>query len=291
MPTVRANGLDVHYTTEGAGPPLVLLHGATSTATADWAAQRPLFRQGFRLYLVDARGHGGTRWDAADGWSAGTLVDDLAAFADALQLDTFHVAGFSMGGLTALTFATRHPERLRTAVISGIDVVREPRASVARRLMDPERVARDEPAWAAMLEQHHAAQGPGAWQRLLRAIAADVAVQPQLSPEELRNARVPILMAYGDRDVFVPADHAVALYRQLPNARLFIVPNSGHVVMVNQPQLFNDACAVFWRQTEAEARSRASGRGRPGEDNGGLGPGAAGEGAIVLAPSTAERSL
>src|SRR3954452_7286302 len=285
MPTVRANGLEMQYTTEGAGPPLVLLYGASSTAEADWAAQRPLFRQAFRLYLLDARGHGGTQWDASGGWSADALVEDLAAFADALHLDTFHVAGFSMGAMTALRFATLHPERLRTAVIAGIDVMREPRSSVARRLMDPVRIERQEPAWAAQLEKRHAAQGPGAWKRVLSAIAADVAVQPLLSPEQLRNARVPILLAYGDRDVFVPADHAVALYRQLPDARLLIVPNSGHVVMVTQPQLFNDACAGFWRQTEAEARSRAEGGRRGGRS------GAGGEGAIVMEPGAEARSL
>src|SRR3954471_9731682 len=284
MPTVRANGLEMQYTTEGAGPPLVLLHGASSTAEADWAAQRPLFRQAFRVYLLDARGHGGTPWDASGGWSADALVEDLIAFADALNLNTFHVAGFSMGAMTALRFATLHSERLRTAVIAGIDVLREPRTSVARRLMDPDRIERQEPAWAAQLEKRHAPQGPGAWKRVLRAISADVAVQALLSPEQLRNARVPILLAYGDRDVFVPADHAVALYRQLPDARLLIVPNSGHVVMVNQPQLFNDACAVFWRQTEAEARSRAEG-GRAKKS------GAGGEGAVVLGPEVDARSL
>src|SRR3954470_7946589 len=64
LPHVRANGLDIHYTVEGAGPPVIMLHGATSAADEDWAAQRPLFRKAFRIYLVDARGHGGTKWDA-----------------------------------------------------------------------------------------------------------------------------------------------------------------------------------------------------------------------------------
>lgn len=278
MPHIRANGLDVHYTTEGAGPPLVLLHGATSTAAEDWAAQRPLFRQAFKLFLLDARGHGGTRWDVDGGWDRDLLVDDLEAVVDALGLETFHAAGFSMGAMTVLTFATRHPERLRTAIVAGIDILREPRTSVARRLMDPDRVERDEPAWAAALELRHGkTQGAGAWKKLLRAISSDIATQPVLSPEELRNARVPILLACGDRDVFVPADHAVALHRQLPDSRLLIVPNSGHVVTVSQPQLFNDAAAAFWRQTEAAARTRAEHRKRAGS-------GAAGEAAVVLDP-------
>jgi pimeloyl-ACP methyl ester carboxylesterase len=235
-----------------------MLHGATSTAAEDWAAQRPAFRKAFRVHLVDARGHGGTKWDARDGFSRDTLVDDLLAFADALGLATFHVVAFSMGAMTALTFATRYPERLRTAIICGIDVVREPRTSVARRLMDSERIEREEPDWAARLEKRHGSvQGSGAWKNLLRAIVDDVASASLLTPGELRNARLPILLVYGDRDVFVPADHAVQIYRQLPDARLLMAPDTPHQVMVTQPGLFNQAAAVFYRSTEQIARQRA----------------------------------
>lgn len=259
MPYVRANGIDIHYTVEGAGPPLVMLHGATSAATEDWAAQRPLFRKAFRIHLVDARGHGGTRWDVRDGFDRELLVEDLLTFADALHLQTFHVVAFSMGALTALTFATRYPERLRTAIICGIDTQREPRASVARRLMDPERIDREEPEWAAQLERRHGpVQGEGAWRQLLPAIVRDVVDAPPITAQELRRVRLPVLLAYGDRDVFVPPDHAVALHRQLPDSRLLIAPNSPHPVMVAQPALFNQAAANFYRQTEEVARQRAA---------------------------------
>jgi pimeloyl-ACP methyl ester carboxylesterase len=259
LPHVRANGLDIHYAVEGAGPPVVMLHGATSAADEDWAAQRPLFRKAFRIYLVDARGHGGTKWDVRDGFTRDMMVEDLLAFADALNLETFHLVGFSMGAMTALTFATRHPERLRTAIICGIDVVREPRTSVAKRLMDPERIEREEPVWAAQLEKRHGpVQGEAAWKRLLPAIVSDVATASLLTFEELRRIRLPVLLIYGDRDVFVPVDHAVAIYRQLPDARLMIAPNSPHTVMVSQPALFNQAAANFYRSTEQVARERAT---------------------------------
>lgn len=259
MPLIRANGLDVSYTVEGAGPPLVMLHGATSTSAEDWSAQRPLFRKAFRIYLVDARGHGGTKWDVRDGFDRDVLVDDLLAFVDALGLATFHVVGFSMGAMTALTFATRFPERLRTAIICGIDIVREPRTSVAKRLMEPERILREEPAWAAQLEKRHGpVQGTGAWQRLLPVIAEDVSTAPLLTHEDLRRIRLPVQLVYGDRDVFVPADHAVTIHKQLPDSRLFICPNSPHQVMVMQPALFNLAAGNFYRSTEKVAAQRAA---------------------------------
>ena len=238
---------------------MVLLHSATSSALEDWAAQRPLFGRAFRLYLPDARGQAGTKWDAADGFTTEMLVTDLAAFVDALHLPTFHLVGFSMGAMTALAFATRYPDRLRTLLIAGIDVQREPRARVAAKLMDPERIDREQPSWAEELESRHGpVQGQGAWRHLLPAIAADVASQPLLTPEDLRRIRVPTLMAYGDRDVFVPAEHAVALYRQLPDARLFVAPGCDHQVMTTRAGLFNEAAASFYRSTEAVARERAT---------------------------------
>lgn len=258
MPTVHANGLDIGYDVEGAGPPIVLLHGATSTGHEDFAAQIPFLARAFQLYLPDARGHARTRWDAADGFRYDWLVDDLGAYVDALGLRTFHVVGFSMGAMTALQFAVRDPARLRTLVVVGITPQREPRATVGRRLMDPARADRDDPAWGELLSRRHdPGQGVGAWRRLLPAIAADVAAQPLLTPRELRSIDAPALVAAGDRDPFVPVDHAWGLARQLGDGRLLIAPDCGHEVPARRPGLFNEVLAGFYRGTEAVARLRA----------------------------------
>ena len=258
MPTIRANGLDIAYDVHGAGPPLVMLHGATSLGRSDFAAQIPLFSRAFHLYLPEARGHGRTRWDAADGFRYDWLVDDLAAFVDGIGLETFHLLGFSMGAMTALQFAVRSPERLRTLTVVGITTQREPRVSVARRLMDPERADREEPAWVAELgRRHDAGQGVGAWRRLLPAIVADIVAQPLLSPRDLRRIDPPTLVTCGDRDPFVPVDHAWGLRRQLPDGRLFVAPDCGHEVMSRKPSLFNEALAGFFRSTAVVASKRA----------------------------------
>ena len=259
MPTVAANGLEIAYESHGSGPPLVMLHGATSIGQDDFGAQIPLLSQGFQVILPDARGHGRTRWDAANGFTYGWLVDDLTAFVDALGLDSFHLLGFSMGAMTALQFGARHPERLRTLVVVGITTQREPRAGVGRRLMDPARIlARDLPFAATLGRRHDAGQGTGAWRRLLPAIAADIAAQPLLAPAELHRIDCPALVACGDRDPFVPPEHAAGLARQLPGGQLFVAPDCGHEVMARRPALFNEALGGFYRATEAEARRRGA---------------------------------
>jgi pimeloyl-ACP methyl ester carboxylesterase len=255
VPTVRANGLDIGYEVHGAGPPLIMLHGATSAGREDFAAQVPLFSKAFQLFLPDARGHATTRWAATDGWSYADLVDDVAAFADALGLGTFHLLGFSMGAMTALQLAVRSPERLRTLIVAGITTQREPRLSVARRLMDPAWIDRNEPWRAAILARRHdPVQGVGAWRDLLPAIAGDIAAQPLLGPRDLRRIELPAMVAVGDRDPFVPVDHAWGLARQLPDGRLLVAPDCPHEIVSKRPGLFNEACEEFYRSTEARVR-------------------------------------
>jgi pimeloyl-ACP methyl ester carboxylesterase len=258
MPTIRANGLEIGYDVVGAGPPLVMLHGATTSGHATFAAQIPRLAEAFQVHLPDARGHGTTRWDAAGGYEAAWLVDDLTGFVDALGLRSFHLVGYSMGAMTALGFATRAPERLRTLVAVGISTDREPRASVTRRLMDPVRILRSDPGWAAELSRTlDPVQGPGAWQRLLPAIAKDVAIQPLLTPGDLRRITPPTLVACGDRDPLVPVGQAWELARQVRNGRLLVVPDSGHDVLTQRPALANEALGAFYRSTESVARTRA----------------------------------
>jgi len=262
MPTVTANGIEIGYEIHGAGPPLVMLHGAASSSREDWAAQVPLFGKSFRLYLPDARGHASTRWDVRDGFSSAMLVADLEAFADALGLETFHLLGFSMGAVTGLTFATQHPERLRTLIAAGIASEQEPRTSVLRRLLDPDRRPPIGPlSEATLTRRHDPVQGPGAWRHLLAAIQADVEAQVPLEPRDLHRVDLPVMVAVGDRDPFVPVDQAWRLQRQLPDGRLFVAPDCPHELMVRRPALFNEACSGFYRSTAAAVHRRAVGRG------------------------------
>lgn len=248
MPELDAAGLSINYTVEGEGPPLVLLHAATSSSLQDWAAQRALLRKHYRLYLPDARGHAGTRWDTDLGWSQAMLSADLLAFVDGLGLGRFHLGGLSMGAGTALAFAMRYPQRPISVMCAAVGLEREPRTSVATRIMQPDLIERDDPKWAARLARlHDPVQGEGAWKKQMAAIRDDIVSAIPPTPEELRRARLPILLAYGDRDPWVPLEQAVKLRRQLPDAQLFVAPGVGHVVAAERPAAFNQAFVQFLR--------------------------------------------
>jgi pimeloyl-ACP methyl ester carboxylesterase len=248
VPEVAANGLHINYEDEGEGPPLVLLHGSTSVGTRDWGAQRPLFRQHFRLLIPDARGHGGTRWDPTVGWHRDDLVADLAAFLDAMGLDRVRLMGLSMGGVTALRFASRYPDRVEAMVVAGASNDVEPPRTIVQRQLDLERIDREDPAFGAeMARLHDPVQGPGAWRRLMTAIRDDIVQRDGLSPDDLARLTMPILLAYGDADAWVPLEQVLRLHRQLPAARLLVAP-SGHVVPAERPGVFNPTALAFLRR-------------------------------------------
>jgi len=236
-----ANGLRVGYDVVGDGRPLVLLHGASSTGREDFGAQLPRLRHAFICYLPDARGHARTVFDAVRGLALADLVADLAAFVDGLGFEAFDLVGFSMGGATALAYAMEQPTRLRSLVLVGTATEHEPRTSVIRHLADVDRIERQDPAWAAALARRHDPfQGEGAWRRLMPAIAAFVAAQEPPMPADLRRVEVPALVVAGDRDPVLPIPQAVALARQLPDARLFVVPGCGHEVPAKRSGLFTE---------------------------------------------------
>lgn len=266
MPTIVADGRTTAFDVDGAGPPLVMLHGATGSGADHFATLRPMLAEGFRCFMPDARGHAGTAWDPAESWTTTDLVADLDAFVDAVGLASFHLLGYSLGAMTALHYASRFPERIRTLVAVSIGVEREPRLAVGRALMDPDRVERDDPRWAARLAaRHDPMHGPGSWRRLLEAIVADIATQPLLSGPDLRRIDAPTLVVAGDRDPFVPVAQAAGLAHQVRDGRLLIVPDVGHDALVDGVPVLTAALGDFYRSTERVARDRA-GRERPTDE-------------------------
>nr|WP_178110868.1 alpha/beta hydrolase [Pseudomonas sp. WS 5146] len=114
---VQANGIRQHYLRYGGkGPALILIPGITSPAiTWGFVAERLGTR--FDTYVLDVRGRGlsstGTQLD----YSADTCAEDICAFADALELDSYHLVGHSMGARFAVHSAAKHPQGVNRVVL------------------------------------------------------------------------------------------------------------------------------------------------------------------------------
>jgi pimeloyl-ACP methyl ester carboxylesterase len=99
----------------GEGVPVVLLHGLTATRRYVVMGSKNLERDGHRVVMYDARGHG--RSDPGDGYGYDRLADDLLAVLDDRGIDRAVLAGASMGGHTLVRFALEYPERAAALVV------------------------------------------------------------------------------------------------------------------------------------------------------------------------------
>jgi len=119
------DGLELHLCVQGAGPPVVLLHGFGSSTQINWinpGTAQALVQAGHEVIGLDARGHGRSQKPhAVRAYANDTMVKDVVSLFDALELAAADVVGYSMGAATALGFALRD-ERVRRLVLGGVDL-------------------------------------------------------------------------------------------------------------------------------------------------------------------------
>lgn len=112
-----SDGVRLHFTDEGQGEPVILIHGLAANADLNWRVPRvtrALARE-FRVISLDARGHGLSDKPTDPAAYGEEMVRDVVRLMDHLGIEKAHVAGYSMGGFITLKLATTHPERLLSA--------------------------------------------------------------------------------------------------------------------------------------------------------------------------------
>lgn len=126
---ITVNGVKLRYLDWGGvgRTPLVCLHGHTGQAHI-WDEFAEAMKEDYRVLAVDQRGHGLSGW-ADDGYARDRFVEDLASFVDALGLDTFVLAGLSMGGWHSLLYTAENGSRVQRMVI--VDIGPEPSAEAS----------------------------------------------------------------------------------------------------------------------------------------------------------------
>lgn len=116
-----SQGVPIHYTDEGRGEPVVLIHGFAMNGARwkDTAVIPSLLDGGFRVIIVDARGHGSSGKPHDPRQYGAEMARDIIRLLDHLRLEKAHVVGYSMGGLVTNKVRELAPERLRSATLGG----------------------------------------------------------------------------------------------------------------------------------------------------------------------------
>jgi pimeloyl-ACP methyl ester carboxylesterase len=121
MPRTDANGVNLHYLRQGTGSDVILLHGM-ATNVAYWLLTIvPRVARSHRATVYDLRGHGYSDVTPT-GYTSGELAEDLRALMDNLGTERAHLVGHSYGGVVALHFAARYPERVRSLALADAPV-------------------------------------------------------------------------------------------------------------------------------------------------------------------------
>ena len=271
----------------GPGPLVVLVHGVGSSR-ATWDSTLPLLaRNGAHVLAVDLPGHGGSAKGRGD-YSLGALASSLRDLLDHLGYDTCVLVGHSLGGGVAMQFAYQFPERceglvlvasgglgqetnplLRAASLPGAELVipllSHPRTvDVIGRVgqvlgafhIGPGLLSSDSMTILAGL---HDAPTRSAFLATLRGVV-DVSGQRVSAISKLPDARLPILLVWGDRDPVIPVQHGRAAAEVVPDGRLVVFPGAGHEPHRFDPQRFADLIADYVKQLDRPLSTARSAR-------------------------------
>ena len=253
MTIIGVGDIELDYERSGAGPPLLLIMGMSGTSLHWGEPFLSLLRSDFDVIAYDHRGVGAST--PLDGpVTIRQMADDAAGLLGALEIDSAHVLGISMGGMIAQELAIGHAERVRTltlgctycggegSALASEIVMRKLAAAMASG--DRERVLRA--GWEMNVSSAMAADDQ-AYARfreigMQRAVAVPVIIE-QLqacaahdASARLAQLALPTLVVHGTEDQLLPVQNGRLIASRIPAARLEIFDEVGHLFFWERPE-------------------------------------------------------
>jgi pimeloyl-ACP methyl ester carboxylesterase len=265
VPTTTANGVDLWVEQEGVGDDLLFISGLADEG-ACWVDQVAGLKDRYAVTTFDNRGVG--RSSTPDGpFRIVDFAADTVALMDALDVESAHVVGSSMGGAIAQELALAHPDRVRSLVLNGTwcrgdrflhevfrnwmwsaeraDTIRDFLVTVNLWCFAP-RIWNEGimDGWIAAAEASPYAQSVDAFCRSAQALIEHDAA------DRIGAIRAPTLVTVGELDLAVPQRFSEALAERIPNARLVVIPEVGHQPFQEVPQDYNRLLDEFWQSLD-----------------------------------------
>jgi pimeloyl-ACP methyl ester carboxylesterase len=241
-------GFDIAFSDQGAGEPVLLIHGFASSAKVNWISTGwTAFLQdsGYRVIALDNRGHGQTSKSyREEDYAPGKMASDAAALLEHLAISRAHVMGYSMGARISAFLALDHPERVHTLIFGGlgdgmIHGVGDWDPIAAALLTDSPRTISDKrgAAFRAFADRTQSDR---------RALAACVSRSRELiTRERLASIKIPALVAVGTLDDI--GGSAQGLAQAMPNGEAFDIEGRDHMLAVGD-RGFKNAALEFLRR-------------------------------------------
>lgn len=246
------NGIDFHYEVHGAGQAVLFVHGFPLSHRL-WTPMVERLSDVYTLIMPDLRGMGQT--EATETCTMAMFADDLKALLDHVGVtEPVVVVGMSMGGYIAFEFFRRHRQCVRALVLADTRCQADPPEIVQVRVKTAARVLAEGSKVVAdgMIDLLFAPGAPETlrkeWHEIMVAsspvgvaAALDAMAKRVDSTATLPQIDVPTLVVVGENDAITPPRDAEFMHAAIPNARLEIIPEVGHMSPVENPQRFADA--------------------------------------------------
>ena len=201
MNTVEVNGVTLHYAVFGEGEPIVLIHGNGEDHGIFHCEIEQLTAAGYKVYAPDSRGQGANEPLAE--YHYADMAEDMYAFIRAMGLSRPALYGFSDGGIIGLLLEIRHPGTLGILAVSGTNL--SPAGLIPSFVEEYSALNREHPDPLVTL----------------------MLTEPRISPEELKNIRIPVLVTAGEHDLILRSE-TEKIAKALPDAETVIVENEDH---------------------------------------------------------------
>lgn len=258
---IHINGMDVHYTDQGQGIPLVLLHGVGASLNT-WDGWQERLQNDFRIIRLDLPAFGLTGPNPSKEYSIDFYVNFMKEFLDKLKVDSCFMAGNSLGGYITWNFALAHPKMIKKMIL--LDAAGYPLVAKTTPFIFKMAQSRIAPYFKVLTTRYLVKKiisdvygdaskvTPDVVDRYysyaLRAGNRDallsVASKLDFSQyENLKMLKTPSLIMWGEKDTWLKPDSAARFYQDLEHSKLLMYPGVGHIPMEEIPE-----------QTAADAR-------------------------------------
>jgi pimeloyl-ACP methyl ester carboxylesterase len=239
---------------------VILLHGGLGNS-GNWGYQVPaLVSAGFRVIVIDSRGHGRSTRDAR-AYSYELMASDVLSVMNTLHLARASLVGWSDGACTALVLASQAPAQVAGVFFFGCN-------------MDPSGVKEFvfTPIIGRCLNRHkqdyaQLSTTPNQFDSFFEAVGLMQRTQPNYSAQDLAQISVPVLVVQSERDEFIKREHAEYLARSLPNARFRLLSGVSHFAPVQRPEQFNAVLLEFLSGVAQRDGGQLGAVGRPGAES------------------------
>lgn len=254
---VAIEGARLHLAVLGEGAPVLLVHGFPFSSAMWEPVGRRLAEGGHKVLIPDLRGFGKSK--GAPVSDLGTFVTDLLSLLDVLWVNgALPWVGFSMGGYVAFEAWRRRPDRIESLALVDTRAGADDPAARDGRLATALRVEREGSGVVAdaMLPKLFAAATPPSQRQAVHAAMTDaapaavagalraMAARPDSTPT-LHKISVRTLVIVGAEDAITPPREAEVLVGGIPDARLRVVRDAGHLAPLEQPAAVADALLEF----------------------------------------------